>query len=147
MMVYAIVRIRGNVNKKHEIKDTMQMLRLTRTNHCTIVSQDAKVAGMIRKVKDFVTWGEIDDKTLEKLVKERGRKAGDRKLSDAEVKAVIASIKKNKDSNSIEGVKDFKPVFRMSPPRKGFGGSKTAYPKGALGYRGEKINELLERMM
>lgn len=38
--------------------------------------------------------------------------------------------------------------YRLSPPRKGFGGSiKTAYPKGALGYRGDKIKELIKAMV
>ena len=39
-------------------------------------------------------------------------------------------------------------VFRLHPPRKGFkGGIKTAFPKGALGYRGEKISELINSML
>jgi len=143
-MIYAVVRVRGSVNKKHEIKDTMKMLRLTRTNHCVLIKKDPKMDGMIKKVKDFVTWGEINEATLAKLVSERGRMSGDRKLSESEAKVALEAVKKDKN---FSGVKDFKPVFRMAAPRKGYGGSKTAFPKGALGYRGEKINELLERMM
>jgi large subunit ribosomal protein L30 len=41
-----------------------------------------------------------------------------------------------------------KPPYRLHPPVKGWGGSiKKAFPKGALGKRGEKINELIERML
>ena len=143
-MIYAVVRVRGSVNKKAQIKDTLLMLRLTRVNHCVLIGKGPVADGMIKKVKDFVTWGEISEKTLEKLVSERGRKAGDVKLSEKEAKDAVESIRKNKTAS---GIKDFKPVFRMAAPRKGHGGIKTAYPKGALGYRGEKINELLERMM
>ncbi|MEM0475282.1 MAG: uL30 family ribosomal protein [Candidatus Norongarragalinales archaeon] len=39
-------------------------------------------------------------------------------------------------------------VFRLQPPRGGFrGGIKRHYPKGALGYRGEKINDLIKAML
>ncbi|RLI23172.1 50S ribosomal protein L30, partial [Candidatus Bathyarchaeota archaeon] len=44
---------------------------------------------------------------------------------------------------------DIKPVFRLHPPRKGFKGKikKSFKAGGASGYRGEAINELLERMI
>jgi len=142
--MYAVVRVRGSVNKKSEIKDTMRMLRLTRVNHCVIVRKDPKTEGMIKKVKDFVTWGEIDEKMMERLVAARGRMAGDRKPSDKELKEIIEHVNKKK---TLAGIKNFKPVLRLASPRKGYEGIKVAYPKGALGYRGEKIKDLLERMM
>lgn len=40
-----------------------------------------------------------------------------------------------------------KKVSHLSSPRKGFRATKMIYPKGDLGYRGDKINELIERMM
>ena len=41
-----------------------------------------------------------------------------------------------------------KPVFRLTPPSKGFKKSiKQQYPNGEIGYRGEKINELILRMI
>jgi large subunit ribosomal protein L30 len=142
--MYAVVRIRGGINLRKEIKDTLRMLRLTRVNHCVLVREDPKVEGMIRKVKDFVTWGEIGDKTLENLVSRRGRTAGGRKPEGKEAKVMVTKISKAKNMKEIEGLK---PVFRMNPPRKGYEGIKQPFPKGALGYRGEEINELLERMM
>ena len=45
---------------------------------------------------------------------------------------------------------EIKKVFRLKPPSKGFErkGIKMSFKEGgALGYRGEKINELLERMI
>jgi len=142
--MYAVVRVRGSVNVRKEIKDTLRMLRLTRVNHCVLVRKDPKIEGMIRKVKDFVTWGEINDKTLEKLIAERGRMIGDRKLNEKEAKDIISKIKKVR---SLKEIGRFKPVFRLNPPKKGYEGIKQPYPRGALGYRGEKINDLLQRMM
>ena len=40
-----------------------------------------------------------------------------------------------------------KPLFRLNPPSKGFKATRLGYPKGDLGYRGGKINELLKRMI
>ncbi len=39
-------------------------------------------------------------------------------------------------------------VYRLNSPLKGFkGGTKTAFPRGALGYRREKINGLIKSML
>ncbi|MFH1236939.1 MAG: 50S ribosomal protein L30 [Candidatus Aenigmatarchaeota archaeon] len=143
-MMIAVIRVRGTVDKKKEINDTMKMMRLTRVNHCVIVRKEPQIEGMIKKVKDFVTWGEISEATLEKLVAARGRMEGDRKLDETTAKEIAGTIKKNKNMNGIKG---FKPLFRLSPPKKGYEGIKRAFPKGALGYRGDKINKLIERMM
>ncbi|MCX6817642.1 MAG: 50S ribosomal protein L30 [Candidatus Aenigmarchaeota archaeon] len=143
-MMFAVIRVRGTVDKKKEINATMKMMRLTRVNHCVIVRKEPQIEGMIKKVKDFVTWGEISEATLEKLVAARGRMEGDKKLDEKAAKDVADTIKKQKNMNDIKG---FKPLFRLSPPRKGYEGIKRAFPKGALGYRGDKINKLIERMM
>jgi large subunit ribosomal protein L30 len=46
---------------------------------------------------------------------------------------------------SLDGVK---PLFRLSPPKKGYEGNKRSYKVGgSLGYRGKTINELIERML
>ena len=43
--------------------------------------------------------------------------------------------------------KKFEKPTVLSCPRKGFKATKMIYPKGDLGYRGDKINELIERML
>lgn len=40
-----------------------------------------------------------------------------------------------------------KKAYGLNPAKKGFGSLKRAFPKGALGNRGEKINDLIERMI
>ena len=43
---------------------------------------------------------------------------------------------------------DVKPLFRLSPPKKGYEGIKRSVVRGgALGYRGKEINKLIERML
>ena len=121
------------------------MLRLNRIHHCVLVRKDPRVEGMIKKVKDYVTWGEIADEMLKKLIEKRGRLVGNKKIDPKDVEKILKKIKKMK--NLAKDVPEIEPVFRLNPPRKGHGSIKIHYPKGALGYRGEKINELIERML
>ena len=142
MSKIAIVRVRGSINLSNDIKETLSLLRLYRKNYCVVVEDSPSYKGMINKVKDFVTYGEIDDGTYKELVEKRREEFKGREKdskSKVEYKKFIL----------VDG-KKIKPFFRLSPPKKGFGrkGIKVAYAaKGALGYRAEKINELLKRMI
>jgi large subunit ribosomal protein L30 len=142
--LFAVVMVRGVVGTDRRLKDTLRMLRLDRINHCVVVPKNQNYDGMLHKARNFVTWGEIDQETLEKMVAKRGRFAGDKRVTDLayakELAQLILSGKKVKDIG-------IKPVFRLSPPSKGYKSTKVLYPRGSLGYRGEKINELLKRMI
>ncbi len=139
----AIIRVRGDVNLRKEIKDTLKLLRLYRKNFCVVVPANPSIMGMINKVKDYVTYGEIDDDTYKLLVEKRGEEYKGREEDKK------GKIKYNKRFLLIDG-KKIKPFFRLSPPEKGFGrkGIKVSFKAGgALGYRGEKINDLIRRMI
>ena len=136
----AVIRIRGITGIEKSIKDTLDMLGLYHNNYCTIV--DSSMFNMVRKVKDYVTWGEINQETLKMLADKRGEEYKGRE-SDSKNK-----IKYNKFI-SING-KKYKKYFRLSPPRKGFErkGIKVPFSKGgALGYRKDKINDIIKRMI
>lgn len=142
MSKIAIVRVRGSVNLSGNVRDTLSLLRLYRKNYCVVVDDSPSYNGMIKKVKDYVTYGEIDDETYKEIVGKRGEgykgREGDRKGKIEYKKFILAEGKK------------IKPFFRLNPPRKGFGrkGIKVGFKAhGALGYRGDKINDLLKRMM
>jgi large subunit ribosomal protein L30 len=141
--MYAVIRVRGSVNVGREVRDTLRMLRLTRVNHCVVVPKTADHEGMLRKARSFITWGELSQDTLEKLVAKRGRLAGDRRVPEKEARELARKISRG------ESVKDsgLKPVFRLSPPSKGYRSVRMGFPRGDLGDRGEKINELLKRMI
>ncbi|MFA7198050.1 MAG: uL30 family ribosomal protein, partial [Methanoculleus sp.] len=85
--MYAVVQVRGVVNTNREIKDTLKMLRLHHINHCVLVPDTPAYLGMIRKVKDFVAYGEVTGDTLATLLRTRGRLTGDVRLSDEYVRA------------------------------------------------------------
>ncbi len=150
--MYVIVRIRGGVNTRPEIRDTLDMLRMNRINHCVVVKEDEHFRGMIQKVKDYVAWGKVDDDTLALLLEKRGRLSGNRRLSDQIVKESTAygSIKEfakalNAGNASLKDL-GLKPVFRLHPPRKGFKTTKkTAQEGGVLGFHAA-IGDLITKM-
>lgn len=160
--VYAIIRLRGTVNIPHEVEHTLKLLRLHRKYHCVIYPSNLPgLAGMLDKVKDYVTWGEIDRETLIKLLHVRGRVPGGKKLTDEYVDSKLgqynirggitaladAILEGRIQLHKIAGI--VKPVFRLHPPRGGFKGTiKKPYAQGGeTGYRGSDINELIERML
>ncbi len=152
-MTFAVVRVRGTVNIKGDIRDTLKMLRLNRANHCVIVPDDPCFRGMLNKAKDYVTWGEADPDTLTIMLHNFGHVVG-HKLNDTYIKnntqykslrAYAKAVCEGKEV--LSKLKDIKPVMRLHPPLKGYGGVKRPWKDGgALGYRGTDINRLLERM-
>ncbi|WP_297072913.1 50S ribosomal protein L30 [Thermococcus sp.] len=155
MAKLALIRLRSGIRARGEVRDTLAMLCLHRINHLVIVDDTPSYRGMIQKVKDYITWGEIDKETLVKLLRKRGRLVGNKPITDEYVQEKLGMSLEEFAEKVINGemklrdLPNIKPVFRLHPPRGGLKGSKKRSFKegGALGYRGEKINELIERML
>lgn len=152
--MYAIIRLRGSVNTRPEIKDTLRMLRLNQINHCVVVPDTPNFRGMIQKVKDYVAFGPINAETLALILENRGRLVGGDKLTDEYVAKnsaykTIMEFAEAVASGSAEmkDLPDLNPVFRLHPPRKGHAGLKRTFQQGgALGNYGEEISRLVEKM-
>jgi len=149
------VRVRGESDISQEIKDTLNMLRLTRNCHATLIDDRPAYTGMLHKVRNCVTWGEISKENVALLLKKRGRLVGDKKLTDEYAQELgyksldelaEAAYKVEVEYSCLPKVK---PVFRLHPPKKGFKGKvKRSYAAGGVtGYRGEAINDLIKRMV
>ncbi len=154
MTAFAVVRIRGSVGVSGEIEETLRRLRLTRVNHCVVVPDTPVFRGMIHKVKDYVTWGEVDRETLDTLLRKKGYVTASQRVTEEYVKektgldwnAFLDAVLEGRIVLSQVGVKP----FRLHPPSGGYErkGIKVPYALGgALGYRGAAINDLLRRMM
>jgi large subunit ribosomal protein L30 len=121
----AVVRVRGVIGPYFDIRRTLELLKLHRKNCCTVLPNSPNMVGMLKVAKDYVTWGEIDDETYKLLVERRGQKDP-------------------KDPKKVLN------TFNLAPPRKGYGRKGIKQPfaaSGALGYRGEKMNDLVKRML
>ena len=154
-MTLAVVRVRGIINVKNDIRDTLTMLGLGRVNHCVLIDETPQYMGMVRKVRDYVTYGPIDAETAALLLKERGRLEGHKPLDESIIKE-MGEFKSFDDMGKAiaEGQLNWSKldktvrVFRLHPPRKGYEGVKRSFTMGgALGDRGEGINPLIQRMI
>ena len=117
MAKIAIIRVRGQVRIRHDIMRAMVQLNLRQRHAATIVEDSPSLQGQLKKAQSFITWGLVTDDTIKKLA---SRARGEGRW------------------------------FALPPPRKGYGrkGIKLPFAKGgALDNRGEKINDLLMRMV
>ncbi|MCX6709751.1 MAG: uL30 family ribosomal protein [Candidatus Woesearchaeota archaeon] len=119
MSKIAVIRIRGCVRSMQQTIDTLNMLGLQRKNSMIIFEKNDSTMGMVKKVKDFVTYGEIDD-------------------------ALAKSIAEKRPEQNEKGFYRLNPP-RGGFERKGI---KTGYSiGGALGYRGADMAKLIKRML
>ncbi len=121
----AVILVRGLTGIRKDIRETLEMMRLLRKNCCVVLEKTPQNTGMIKKVKDYITWGDLNEETLKLLIDKRGEK-------------------------SPKDGKKTKPFFRLHPPRGGFErkGIKAPFSRGGvLGYRGDRINDLVKRMI
>jgi len=152
--MYAVIRLRGEVDVHRKIKDTLRLLRLHRKYHCIVVPETPSYKGMLQVVKDYVAYGEIDGKTLALLLRNRGRLIGNRRLTDEYVKEKTGYESIEDFANaviegkaSLKDLPDLKPVFRLHPPRGGLKSIKWHYGYGGdLGYHGKEISKLIYKM-
>jgi large subunit ribosomal protein L30 len=138
-----VVRVRGTVRLLNKIHDTMEMLRLYKKNYCVLLENNPVNRGMIQKAKDFLTWGVADDAVIEELFAKRGHEYTG-PLRDSKKK-----IEYKGRYVEYKG-KKYNKFFALNPPRGGFGrkGTKRTFAQGgAIGDRGEKINDFVRRMI
>ncbi|MBE5728050.1 uL30 family ribosomal protein [Candidatus Parvarchaeota archaeon] len=138
------VRIRSIIRANASVRRAVVALNLKKQNNCVILDKNPAIIGLLRQSEGVVTYGELNKETAAKLIgralKQRGKKVDD-------LNAFIDSFFEGNAKLQDIGLKN---LFRMHPPRGGFGRKGKSVPfkaGGSIGYRKEKINELLNRMM
>ncbi|MCB9362438.1 uL30 family ribosomal protein [Candidatus Woesearchaeota archaeon] len=119
MAKIAVILVRGMINVKPDIRKTVKLLNLSKKNTCIVLSDTEQNKGMVKKVKDYVTYGPLDAETEKLLLEKRG------KDKEATVFQLAPPVKGF-------GRKGIKKPFNVG---------------GGLGDRKEHINELIKRMI
>ncbi|HSU72299.1 MAG TPA: uL30 family ribosomal protein [Candidatus Binatia bacterium] len=114
----AVIRIRSAPKMSTQMEQTLYYLHLPRRHSCIVIQNNPTTLGMITKVQNYVTWGEVSDDVVKQL----------------ESKAL-----KNKAKHSF-GLKSPKKDIA----RKGI--KLPTHSGGALGFR-KDIAKLITRMM
>jgi large subunit ribosomal protein L30 len=150
-----VVKIRGTVSAQREARETLDLLHLGHTNHAVLIDSRPAYMGMLQRVNSYVTYGEPTKETVAAMITKRGRIAGDKKLSDEYLqKAGYKSVDELAEailSCKVQYGKlpDIEPRFKLHPPSRGYKGRvKRGFKAGGeAGYRGDAINELVQRMV
>jgi large subunit ribosomal protein L30 len=117
----AAVLIRGKIGLTVGMKDTLDRLNLFHKHNCVLLPNTPIVEGMLRKVKDVITWGPVSEEVAEKVKARNTVKSKDVKFKS----------------------------YKLSPPRGGFerkGIKKSFTVGGVLGKR-ETMDDLLSKMV
>ncbi len=148
-----VIRLRGSAGSPWYIEETLYNLRLKRVFNAMIYPDSSSLRGMLMKVQPYVTWGEVSENTLShillrlkpngKPVQEALKGIGLDSIDSLKASLLEGKLKFNELDNQ------FKLPITLHPPRGGFKGSikKPYKDEGEFGYRGQKINELVMKMV
>ncbi len=149
------VKVRGEVSAQREARETNALLGITHTNHAVIVDNRPAYLGMLQRAQSYVTWGEVSKETVVAMLKQRARTGGGKKLTEEYAQKLgfkgiddlaDAVFNCKAEISKLDGVQR---TFRLRPPKRGYKGKtkKSFRAGGEAGYRGEAINELVQRMV
>lgn len=144
-----VIRITTVIKKSGNAQAIIRSLKLKKLYSCTILDKTKTNIGTLKKIDNMVTYGEIDIETLKTLL---GKKAmlSNTKRYEWKDNALDDFAKSFLDGKSSFDDIKVKSIFNLHPPVKGFErkGKKAPFSiGGAFGYRGDKINLLLKRMI
>ena len=141
-----------------DYENTLKSLRLVRRFNAILMERNENLLGMLRKSKDYITWGELGVREIAMLLKERGELQGGTPVTDKYVKEVFG---KQTVDGLVEALtvgeipltslwqRGIRPVFRLRPPSGGFmyNIKRPFGSHGELGYRGVNMTHLVARMV
>lgn len=150
----AVIRISGRAGLERDVKDTLRMLRLDAPHNCVLVPDTPDYKGMVEKIKDYITYGDVDKQTLVEILRKRLRTSNNESINEALLKTATGHNSHDELADALllgkvrlSNFKKLQHVLRLTSPSKGFKSTKSHYPEGDLGYRGNAINSLLKRMI
>jgi len=150
----AILLVRGIINTHPDVRTTLDLLRLRNKHVCVVIDDTSANRGMLQKIKDYTTFGVVDEAFFKEMLDKRGELIGTAKIADAK-KVDTAKLAKEYFSgaiklNEFETKYNVKPFFRLAPPVGGYErkGIKLPFARGGvLGNREDKIKDLLVKML
>jgi len=152
------IRLKGEFGTPWVLGTALKSLHLKGRFNAVLVENKPENIGMLRRVKDYVTWGDVSTNEVAILLRERGEFSGGvsmtdetvkKKFGEASVQDLASALIRGRINLRTLSQAGLNPVFRLRPPSGGFEGSiKRAYSKrGELGNRGPAIAGLLTRMV
>lgn len=151
----AVIRVRGTTGIRPQAEKTAHLMRLNRINHLVFLEDNEINRGMLQVAKDYITWGEVEDATVELVLKHRAQLKGHEYLDEEELQEKAGYKTFKTLAKALQGgklkfkdIKDIVPVVRLNPPKGGYEAIRKPFNQGgSLGYRGTDINRLILKML
>ena len=168
-MVYLVVRMKGTVNVPYWARITLESLSLNKRFRATIIPENAQTLGMLRKIKEYVSWTSVDAEFIREFIEKRGRSSASKLLSAtagldnsngqinnnnvenndsqvADLSKIVSIISQNElYLSKISGIK---PWFALNPPKGGFKRkSKRSYSQAGILGENKELVSIVKRMM
>jgi large subunit ribosomal protein L30 len=137
-----VIRISGLVGLSKKLQETLHRIRLRRKYSAVLLQPTKENLKLLKIIRNYVAYGDIDDPTLTALVETRAIFKPTTKKPDT--KTIIDQINKKTHNHW-----DIKPFFRLHSPRGGID-SKKHYGttrQAVLGDNKKDINKLVRRML
>jgi large subunit ribosomal protein L30 len=152
------IRLKGSFGTPSPIQKALETLRLRRKFNAVLLEDTPATVGMLRTVKDFVTWGEAKTNDIAALIEERGEfsdgtpRTNDvirEKFGESSAQELASALTQGRINLPTLWQKGLNPVFRLHPPSGGFEASiKRPYGSGGeLGKREGALSSLLALMV
>ncbi len=150
-MAWLVVRVRGGIHARRDIRETLDHLHLTRPNHATVLPESPSFRGMLFAAQGYLTWGEADPETVALLLQLRAETREGLRLNASAGSPGAPSVTDLAATVLRDGLlrdPKLKPLVRLGAPKGGWKSTKKPFALGgALGYRGHAINDLVRRMV
>jgi large subunit ribosomal protein L30 len=166
-MVYLVVRMKGTVNVPYWARITLESLSLNKRFRATIIPENAQTLGMLRKIKEFVSWTSVDTEFIREFIEKRGRSSSSRLFSAAPDNPngqINDNNTENKESQNVDlskivsiisqnelylsKISGIKPWFALNPPKGGFKRkSKRSYSQAGILGENKELVSIVKRMM
>jgi len=157
-----VMRIRG-INGVHpQPRKVMQLFRLRQINNGVFVKLNKATLNMLRIAEPYIAWGVPNLKSVRELVYKRGYGKVDKQRIPLTDNAIIEKVLGDKDvlcmedliheiftvGNNFKSASNFLWPFKLNTPRGGWRRKYNHYNDGGdFGFRGDKINALLRKMI
>jgi large subunit ribosomal protein L30 len=152
-MAFVVLRIKGCVNVPYWARYTLDSLNLYKKFWATILPETQESLGMLKKIKDFVAWTNVDASLVKDLLEKRGKAEGSKSFKLLPQVGDYRSVEElasdiAKDKVRLSNLQMVKPWFALSPPRGGFK-KNTKRPFNQNGILGEdkELAQLIRRMI
>lgn len=152
------IRLKGEFGTPWPVANTLKTLRMKRKFNAVLLESNPSTIGLLRAVKDYVTWGDVKTDDITTIIRERGEFSDGLVLNDETIRdrlgessseALASALTQGRITLQGLWKKGLSPVFRLHPPSGGFEGTiKRPHGSGGeLGKRKTSLSTLLARMV